>query len=441
MANIIFESKIDLLLAATPSSGFVVAYDLDGVLKQKDEFGVITPIGFITIPSLNQVLQVGNNTEQNHIILGTATSLSSSNGNSFLVLDEGTNEGWIKLKSNIGELSINNINSGLSASSNITITNGSNFYKSILNGSQSISSSSGIEIGIDSNDEINISKNSASNIFSKSISKRPLMLSTEGSEVISNISNSVIIGGVNILATQSNTVYLGNKVNINNSYNLPSSSGLNGQYLRYSSATNEAVWSFATGITPSLTQVLAVENKTGTYSIIMGTQSYIESEYGGGSLFFTHLPTSVAISTDKGQLNTSYLLVRDSDIFLKANDNLVITAFSGAITTLDNHGLRYTNEYDFLDLSLVTKQYVDVGTASIMLELDKKIEKEIYTINLIEDIFYTLTHTLNTTDLHIQLYYNLELIQIDVVDIQDEFNIQLRSTRNLDNVKIILMGK
>lgn len=441
MATIIFEDKIDLLLSATPPpGGFIVAYDLDGILKQKDEFGIITPIGFSTIPALDEVLQIGNNTKQSHIILGTATSISSENGNSFLVLDEGTNQEWIKLKSNLGEISINNIVSGLSANSNVLISNGGNFYSSILGGTQSISSSKGIEIGLNSSDEISISDNSSDSYFSKANLKAPLMLSTQGSEVIQNISNSVVIGGVNILATESNTVYLGNKVNINNKYNLPSEVGLNGQYLKYNSSTNEATWSFITGITPSLTQVLEVGNTTGTHSIVMGTQSSIRSEYGDGSLFFSHLPTSVAISTDNGELKTSFLLVRDSDVFLKANDHLTITASTGLISTLDGHGFRYTDEYEFLDLSLITKQYVDTGTASIWIELDKKLEKRVYTIDLVEDVTYTLTHDLNTTDLHVEIYYNLEIIQIDLVQVIDAFNINLRSTRNLNDTKIILIA-
>jgi hypothetical protein len=46
MASIFFGNKVDMIIAATPSSGsYLVAYDLDGILKQKDEFGVITIIG------------------------------------------------------------------------------------------------------------------------------------------------------------------------------------------------------------------------------------------------------------------------------------------------------------------------------------------------------------------------------------------------------------
>lgn len=440
MATIIFEERINLLLAATPSeNGFVIGYDLDGILKQKDEFGVITPIGYNTPFPLNEVLQLGNNTENNHIILGTATSIASANGNTYLVLDEGTNEGHIKLKSDLGELTINNTLSGIDVNSNLYIKNGDNYYLSILNGIQSISSLYGTEIGINQNDEINISNNFITNISSKVNNKRPVMISSQGSEVLLGISNSVIIGGVNLIATQSNTVYLGNNVNINNSYNLPNVDGNLGQFLMTDGQGN-IIWSDLSIANKTLEQVLQLGNTTGTYSIVMGTQSSIKAEYGNASLFFSHLPTSIALSTDNGQMNTSYIVVRDSDVFIKANDYLTITASTAYVSTSDNHGIQYTNEYDFLDLSLVTKQYVDLGTASIWLELDKKTTKKVYTIDLVQNVDYTLTHTLNTTDLSIQIYLELEKIELGDVDIISASEIKLKSSRTLNDVKIILIA-
>ena len=46
MASIYFEDRINITTAATPSEdGFLIAYDLDGILKQKDDNGNITPVG------------------------------------------------------------------------------------------------------------------------------------------------------------------------------------------------------------------------------------------------------------------------------------------------------------------------------------------------------------------------------------------------------------
>lgn len=45
MSKITFNTFIDMASAATPSSGYLVAYDLDGILKQKDQYGNLNNIG------------------------------------------------------------------------------------------------------------------------------------------------------------------------------------------------------------------------------------------------------------------------------------------------------------------------------------------------------------------------------------------------------------
>jgi hypothetical protein len=71
MSKINFTSFIDLANSPTPSSGYTIAYDLDGVLKQKDENGNILPIG----PSEINVSE---------IIAGQGLTVSV-NGTSFLL--------------------------------------------------------------------------------------------------------------------------------------------------------------------------------------------------------------------------------------------------------------------------------------------------------------------------------------------------------------------
>jgi len=46
MASVYFQNRIPMILAATPSNdGFLLAYDEDGILKQKDNEGNITLVG------------------------------------------------------------------------------------------------------------------------------------------------------------------------------------------------------------------------------------------------------------------------------------------------------------------------------------------------------------------------------------------------------------
>jgi hypothetical protein len=44
MSSIVFGGTVSMLTVATPSSGWVIGYDTDGILKQKDQFGVIKEI-------------------------------------------------------------------------------------------------------------------------------------------------------------------------------------------------------------------------------------------------------------------------------------------------------------------------------------------------------------------------------------------------------------
>ncbi len=53
MSKIEFRTFIDMLTVATPSSGYAIGYDLDGTLKQKDQFGVISPIGATGSPGIS----------------------------------------------------------------------------------------------------------------------------------------------------------------------------------------------------------------------------------------------------------------------------------------------------------------------------------------------------------------------------------------------------
>ena len=81
MALISFGYRVDMNTIASPSnpSGFVVAYDLDGYLKQKDYYGVITKVG-----SVSPINNVETFTFSSNLIV------SLSNGKSFGKYESGT---------------------------------------------------------------------------------------------------------------------------------------------------------------------------------------------------------------------------------------------------------------------------------------------------------------------------------------------------------------
>ena len=91
MSQLIFNSFVDLQnIAGTPSTGYTVAYDLDGVIKQKDSSGIISPIGGGGgSQSLRQTLIYGNDTGTYSLSLGTSSFLRSGVGNGRLHLGYG----------------------------------------------------------------------------------------------------------------------------------------------------------------------------------------------------------------------------------------------------------------------------------------------------------------------------------------------------------------
>ena len=76
--------------------------------------------------------------------------------------------------------------------------------------------------------------------------------------------NSVILGGVDITATTSNTVYLGNNVNVNNAFTFPNVDGSNGEVLTtdgngivsWQPASNVNKYSTTSGFTGSVTKTI-----------------------------------------------------------------------------------------------------------------------------------------------------------------------------------------
>jgi hypothetical protein len=63
-------------------------------------------------------------------------------------------------------------------------------------------------------------------------------VSSRNSSATASIKNSVVIGGQGLVATQDNTVYIGNNVNINNAFRLPTADGSIGQVMKTDGSGN-----------------------------------------------------------------------------------------------------------------------------------------------------------------------------------------------------------
>jgi hypothetical protein len=189
-------------------------------------------------------------------------------------------------------------------------------------------------------------------------------ISSESAFIESGIYNSVIIGGVNLSATESNTVYLGNKVNINNAYTLPDVDGSASEVL-LTDGDGQAYWGTvpSTTTTPTLDQVLTQGNDSLNQNIVMGTGTSIVSGNGGGIIYLDEGFTSgnVVISTNNGSISDTYIDMNTSDLIMYSPSVFNLNFGNSTVISGNLEGLRYAFDYSatFVTYSLVDKNYVD----------------------------------------------------------------------------------
>ena len=362
MGSILFGNTLDMLSAGTPSSGYFVAYDLDGILKQKDIFGVITEIGggptggIGVTPSLSAVLNTDNISGPNDIVLSENQVLTSVTGSAFLSLDDfGDSNIFVLASDSSAQIGFSGYSNGSAVQ---MFNNQSGGFAYIDSESIQITGQLLLELGAGSGYNLQALQNSTQSTSNNSFARSSLFLNTSDSSFDAGVINSVIIGGSNLSATQSNTVYLGNNVNINNIYTLPNYDGAIGQSIITDGSGNLSWGAPAAG----LSDVLFIDNDSGVNSIIMGTSTSILSSNGGGQIDLDYGSTSsISLSTDNGSFLKSYLILDNSDIIIDANGSLNIGASAGSVVIDNLQGLVYGFDYSstFVNNSLVSKLYVD----------------------------------------------------------------------------------
>ena len=395
MSQVIFNSYINMQQdAATPSSiGYTIGYDIDGVLKQKDENGVVTPVGAVPTQRLDQTLSYGNDSGTYSLIMGTATFIKSSNGTGRIALDYGsTSSVYISATTSTITSSLQNSLSAVtftynkSTSHNSITLSDNSLVTQIGTTTYSVKiNQSGDNLSITHNDS-NIGTGGTIMVFETgktydgigSENKAFVHINAKGATTSSGVQNSVVIGGNGLTASKSNTVYLGNNVNINNAFTLPNTDGLSSQVLT-TNGSGTASWATfsVTGI--PLSTVLSVGNDSSTYSIIVGSgssiimstassiimstlESNIKSSINTNQIDLNYPQNSIVISTDNGNQSESYLQISTSSTILQTNNfQLKLTSTQSTIYTNDLTGLRYISDYSstFVNESIVTKRYVD----------------------------------------------------------------------------------
>ena len=328
MALVLFESRVNMITAATPSiGGFLVAYDtLDGVLKQKDDHGVITAIGSGGgIGSLAQTLSIGNTTGTNSIYLGIETIIQG-NSESYLKLDNG-GDNYVQLTT-----------SGLATGSTLLMSESTIQLStnSILNGASSnlLLDSTSISLTFGVNQFLLQSNNSYLKLgttkvleFTTETSSRasgnrvPGFISSAGSRFLNTVSNSVIIGGSGIIGTQSNSVYTPNLIIKDGGY-VKGTSG-DGQ-LRFNS-DNEAYLTSGTNIIGIL----------GANSAVMGTYNGIFITDNIDTIITTSTSENAIILSSNTTVNdglTNTVVIGGQDLTIDSSD----TVYLGGIVDINN---------------------------------------------------------------------------------------------------------
>jgi len=216
MALVVFESRVNMLTVATPSvGGYVIAYDsADGVLKQKNDQGVITPIVGSSSPgTLIQTLAKGNNTGTYSINLGANTKIGSGMGGGQLRLDNGVgganivnlstdygalaqsylfmNSNTVTLQSVNARLSLTSVSSNLQVNSINLLSIGTNNAFITLNGFR----------------VLDFTTSTASSGVGNRVSA---LISTSNSSLSAGVFNTVVLGGSGITGATSNSVYVPN---------------------------------------------------------------------------------------------------------------------------------------------------------------------------------------------------------------------------------------
>lgn len=413
MSSIIFGSTMSLFEAATPSTGFLLAYDDDGILKQKDSFGQITSIGgsasgAATSGSLAQVLSISNDSATYSILMGTATTISvgnsgnldmgisstiymdlsssmlSNNGLSALYLDYNSIPSSVYLTSGYNYLSLTNPTMSLiSTGGEIEISNGTNYIK--LANEVDIFSLSEIRLRIfNSSDEILLKSNIGTTVNSANSSSNAILIGTQNSFFAANVVNSVIIGGLAQSAVANNSVYIPDTY-IQNTKKLRGSSG-------------DASLSF------SDTNGLVLENSTSLIALISSTNSIPLSANGiiviDSAVSFTSPPVyapPVLISTRNSSIDPGV-------------HNAVVLGGEGLVASMTNsvvlgEFVNINNSYTLPSIDGASGSYMTTdGSGSVSWQLSNSTHKysevRIFTAYVDEII----THNLGTEEVIVQTW-------------------------------------
>jgi hypothetical protein len=380
MSTIAFGSTYSFLTSATPSTGWVIGFDTDGVLKQKDSLGNIILIGGgptagnLGTYSISQILAVGNNTGTRSIIMGTATNIKSVNGGGKIELDRlsATNsvlistdnssqlESYLALRPTYAKLSTD------SSKQIVELSQLDNQIRVYNNNAGSIT------LGVDTGsliygqlDEIKIAYNSTATASTGNYDKNAVLIGTRNSKISNGVVNTVVLGGSNFTASNSDSiyvpdVYLQNKKGIlstdsNEVFYLDNGSGYT--LLDRNSGNLDSSW------------LLMASDYQSTYQSYIDIGVNSDPGYGNDSLIYIHNSKGPSYSYDDYSgisLGKNLLRLHSKDVDGTGDEfRIDMSAVANYILvngpTTSFKGIEYGDDFslNFVTHSLVDKQYVD----------------------------------------------------------------------------------
>lgn len=379
MSSIAFGSTYSFLTSATPSQGWVIGFDTDGILKQKDSSGNVILIGGgptagnLATYSISQVLSVGNNTQIRSIIMGTATTIKSANGGGKIELDRlgGTNsilissddssqlESYLILKNDSAKLSFN-------SSKQMIDLDGNGNQISIYN-----NNAGSITLGVDTGtliyerlDEVKIFYNSSSTASTGNYDKSAVFVGSKNSKILPGVVNSVVLGGQNFTASNSNSVYVPDiylqnqkairSTDSNEVFYLKDSNGYT--LLDKNSGNLDSSW------------LLMATDYLSTYQAYVEIGVNSDSGYGNDSQIYIHNSKGPSFSYQSYSnitIGKNILRLASQDVD-GSSDTVRISLITGNSIIADGStssfkGIEYNDDYslNFVTHSLVDKSYVD----------------------------------------------------------------------------------
>lgn len=386
MSSFIFGATVSMATAATPSTGWLIGYDVDGILKQKDQFGTVIEIGggptagITGNQGLPYILATDNNSGAYAIIMGTNTYIKSSNGGGQLNLDNSGasnsvlisndsgagNDSGLSIQKNYSRLFTNKQSVELDDSTNNLSIYNKNSGNIILGVDNSISTN------FDQLDEIKISYNLTATSSTSNFDKQSVFIGTRNSSISNGIVNSVVIGGQNITASQSDSVYIPNLI-IQDGKSIKSSNSDAIINLNYNGSTlidrnngnfDKSWLLFSSSSTYRDFVELGVNSDPG-----YGSQSSVVLRATKGPSFSWGTYSSIVLNKSSLVLESTDLdtTLRKVGINIDAQ-NLIATIYG----TSSFRGLEYNDDFSasYSVRSLVDKNYVDsqistLGTSNL----------------------------------------------------------------------------